>query len=146
MNHNRLPAFNGNLHLPRKHRLLFIARRVIVKIIQPNLAARQNPILRQQTIQLLQRRLVSQPRLMRMNPRRSKNPGHSLAPRIGPRNLQRPVHRIGTIPNPNRKNPRTPAANARSSIASRSPSYRSLSRCACESIMSSQCCHPEGSA
>src|SRR3954469_2468664 len=98
MNDDRQLGRTRHLHLPNENALLNIARRMIVKIVEPNLPPRNHLRIACELLKRLEIRIRRELRFMRMNPDRRINEVMRL------RDLYRTIQRSRPIPSSHRKN------------------------------------------
>ena len=104
VNQDRQLVGRGNLHLLYENALLHFPRRMVVEIVQTNLADRHHFRLSCQPIQLVQRFLIGEVCFVGMNSSADDNPRHIRAGSIFAAQIERSVHRIRTFANSDGQN------------------------------------------
>src|SRR6185312_7340718 len=97
MNNDRLTAGGGDFHLARKDGLLHLSRRVVIKIVEADLSAGQDLRLPQQTVELGESSVVSEPCFVGMDAGRGPDLRHSGAAREFAADLKRAMHRLRSV-------------------------------------------------
>ena len=108
MNDDWPPPCRRYFHLPRERLLLLLARRVVIIIIETDLTHGEHIRVGEQTVQFLERRLVGELRLMRVNAGGGQNPwnaaGYPWFAGVAPAQLQGLLHGIRSISDANGQN------------------------------------------
>lgn len=101
MDDDGLLSSRSNLHLPQKDPLLLFAWGVVVVVIQPDFAAGYHLRLLQQLIQGGKGSFVGKTRLVGMDAGGGEDARHSGLTRIPAAQVERSVHGVGAIADPN---------------------------------------------